>query len=223
MNTSETNRKERETKFRLNYLADNIELDHPDVINILERVMIDNESLVKQMFINEGKIIGILEGIKIITDTYLNKLNKDYLVRRYIDKPIKEWDFLSTEEMMLIDNLNNAYKEHTRIYIKDKADLMILRKTVFYFINNKLDSINPYVDVSEVLQMITDEYSYDDTLINNGFSPIREGGLPRLDRLYVSKQSNTIIPIDDSAPWLDVRVGRDGKLIHAIQDLDKYK
>lgn len=206
---------ERELKFKLNYLEENLVLDHPQVRQMLEGVMSENKSAVGIMFKNEGKIQGFHQGIKMITDFFLSELPYDRLMY-YRDIPITEWDFLTEDKKFMLNNLSELYEKYSIGYMEDKADLIILRKTMLYFIQNKLESVNKYVDVTDILYTLTDEYAYEDTLVNNGFSPIlNEYGFPRMDRLIVDKSRLVIVPIDESAPWYDPRIGSDGQLIPA--------
>lgn len=204
---------ERELKFKLNYLDENLVLDHPDVRRMLEGVMRENISAVGIMLKNEGKMKGFKDGMKLITDIFLSELPYDEMVL-YIGKPISEWSFLTKEKLDIISSLNEVFKTYGQTYVEDKSDLMIFRKTLLYFIQNKLQKVNKYVDVTDILFALTDEYSYEDTLVNNGFNPILgEDGLPRMDRLTVDKERLVIVPIDDDAPWFEPRYSSTGELI----------
>lgn len=207
---------EREIKFKLNYLEENLVLDHPQVRQMLESVMSENKAYIGIMFKDEGRIAGFLQGMKFITDSFLKELPYEKILE-YRDKDVVEWDFLSDDRKSILNNLNELYKVYATKYIDDKAELIILRKTMLYFIQNKLEKVNKYVDVTDILYTLTDEYAYEDTLVNSGFSPIpNEYGFPRLDRLKVDKDRLVIVPIDESAPWFEPRISSTGEIIPEV-------
>lgn len=177
-----------ELKERLHIIKQKLEITDKEE-NILKSV-IDNDIFgISIILSDEGSVRRLTKEMEDIKLKFLKEYSKgDYdIFKKYYKAEGQYWDFLNTEQRLILKGLADLYKESVRKYFEDRGDLMIYRKTVNSFIVSKVKNKESITDIKEVRNYLLTNYSYHDTLITLGLNPeIGEDGFVKLNKLKLN-------------------------------------
>jgi hypothetical protein len=170
----------KELKYRYNAIKDGLNISDENTMKMLiETKHLDDEAI-ERIIKMEGEKIAIEKAIYDIENLFLSEQNID-IIYEYKDVHSDEWDFLNKDMKKILRINEKILKDVKLIYLIDKAELMIMRKAVLEFVENRKNLKN-ISNIDEVLRYIINNYTYIDTLKDLGYKIIEDK-----DNLYLEK------------------------------------
>jgi len=179
----------KELKERFHNIKEKCEVQEQD-LNLMKDIIDSDIFGLSVVLYDEGMARKLKKILHDITIEFLKEYsNGDYeIFSEYYKKSLDEWDFLNKDQLRIIKNINNMYKESLQKYFEDRGDLMIFRKTVNNFIASRLKNKESMDDLHETRNYLLNNYSYQDSLYNLGLNPqIDSEGMVKLTPLSIDE------------------------------------
>jgi hypothetical protein len=159
-------------------LSESLELSESQVKNFINILKRSNDLLLENIIRKMQELTSFEYFLYRLENSYLNKLNIGE-VKKWKDINSDEWDFLSKEETLILNNLKKYYNSLILGHQLAKAELLSLRKDIHLFIEKRLEEIKKFDESEKITKLLIGEYLIEDSIRELGYK-IEDGELIRL-------------------------------------------